>query len=1014
VSARPVRRRNAAAAIAAALALAAVPAVASATGSGPVKSFRPLTSFNVPGGGVAEIVSASPDGRTLVYTDSGAEAVGLVDISRPKAPRFVTSIEVGGEPTSVSVTKGGKAVVAVRRDVLEEGAPPELKPGALLVIDLASGAVEAEHEIGHHPDSVATGVWKGTPYAVVAIENEPVVVDGDGNLTDEEEPGHPGDVSGPGIVQVVNLADGTVHDIPLALGEGFAFADDPQPEFVDINKRTAIVSVQENNGYVAIDVPRALRGLGAGAILRSFGAGTAVDRKADLQDDDTVSFTENYPSDVADEPHAGLRFPDAIAFTKNGRYVLSADEGEFDYTGGRGWSVRSREGDLVWQDGGSLERAAVMHGLYPDGRSDAKGIEVEGVETGTFGRTEYAFVGSERGSFVAVYKMWKDGSEPRLVQLLPTGVGPEGILAIPGRKLFVTSDEETGDISIFGGVPYVYKGTKKRPVVRSMSVRTPWSAVSGLAGDATKSSVLWGVPDNALPSELYRIDLDGKPAKLTSRAITKDGEQARYDLEGIVADTSMAAPRPPRALAKHRTAAKRARSSYRRASQKGQVALARRAKRALTFHRARIRTHTQTGFWLAQEGNAAFGEDSYLANLLIQVNRKGEVLKEIPLPAEIDSPTGGVIRGNGFEGVTLSHDGRYLLAAVQRDYASDADVDGARHTRIARYDLKNESWDFFLYPLDGPVAEGWVGLSEIVSVGRDRYLVIERDQQVGGAAEVKRIYEFGLKDVEPTDGAPIPEGTTPEDLAGKVVQKALYQDVVEEFGPFEKLEGLAITRSRNVWGNVDNDGGEHESRFLRLGPLKGAKGAPPHAAPLQRRRVRPASQRARRRRRPLRHAGPPGQGRRVRVRPKGAAGRDPSLGRRQHPARQGAQREHRAGHPVLRRGRVRPHQVRRHDHRQPRLRPGSGRPGGLHHELPEQEPGRAGALAAAVPVGQPRRLGRARPGRARGRGAHRREHGREGARPQDRRRGRDHAEPALHHDDAQRHGRRRRRRGRAA
>ena len=497
--------------------------------------------------------------------------------------------------------------------------------------------------------------------------------------------------------------------------------------------------------------------------------------------------------------------------------------------GADGASARAT-GSCVWEDGGALERAAVKAGQYPDGRSDAKGIEVEGVEVGTYGDTEFAFVGSERGSFLAVYELRKGGAKPKFVQLLPTGVSPEGILSLPERGLVVTSNEVTGDLSIFTGVPYLYRGTQDRPEVRSKRVRTPWSAVSGLAGDTRSSRVLWGVPDNALPSELYRVAIRGTRGTITSKPITKDGEQARYDLEGIVADTSIAAPAAKRAAARHRTAAKAARARDNRAAKAGKRAQAARAKRSLSFHRAKARNHMRAGFWLAQEGNAAFGEDSYLANLLIQVDRRGRVIREIPLPEAIDSPGAGVIRGNGFEGVTLSDDGRYLFAAIQRDYADDADVGGKRHTRIARYDLEAGTWDFFLYPLDGPVAEGWVGLSEIVNVGGDRFLVIERDQQVGGAAEVKKIHEFTLDGVEPTDGSPLPEGTTPEDAAGKVIEKTLYQEVVEEFGPFEKLEGLAITRTGDVWGNVDNDGGEHESRFLRLGPLRdthqGAPGGP--------------------------------------------------------------------------------------------------------------------------------------------------------------------------------------------
>ncbi|MEK7257332.1 MAG: DUF2520 domain-containing protein, partial [Bacteroidota bacterium] len=45
------------------------------------------------------------------------------------------------------------------------------------------------------------------------------------------------------------------------------------------------------------------------------------------------------------------------------------------------------------------------HGHYPDSRSGSKGIEAEGVEIGVYGGRQFLFVGSERGDFVAVYRL---------------------------------------------------------------------------------------------------------------------------------------------------------------------------------------------------------------------------------------------------------------------------------------------------------------------------------------------------------------------------------------------------------------------------------------------------------------------------------------------------------------------------------------------------------------------------------------------------------------------------------
>ena len=47
--------------------------------------------------------------------------------------------------------------------------------------------------------------------------------------------------------------------------------------------------------------------------------------------------------------------------------------------GGRSFSIRNTDGDLVWDSGDQLDRIAAMAGTYDDGRSDDKGVEPEHV-----------------------------------------------------------------------------------------------------------------------------------------------------------------------------------------------------------------------------------------------------------------------------------------------------------------------------------------------------------------------------------------------------------------------------------------------------------------------------------------------------------------------------------------------------------------------------------------------------------------------------------------------------------
>ena len=50
----------------------------------------------------AEIITASEDGMTLVYSDSPLGVIGLIDITDPANPQPKGNIALDGEPTAVS------------------------------------------------------------------------------------------------------------------------------------------------------------------------------------------------------------------------------------------------------------------------------------------------------------------------------------------------------------------------------------------------------------------------------------------------------------------------------------------------------------------------------------------------------------------------------------------------------------------------------------------------------------------------------------------------------------------------------------------------------------------------------------------------------------------------------------------------------------------------------------------------------------------------------------------------
>lgn len=383
----------------------------------PDRLFELLTTFPVDGA-VAEILAATPDGRTVVYTDSGTEEVGFVDVTRPAAPRSLGTVAVDGEPTSVAVTRDGRyALVAV------DTSPSFTEPsGELVVLDVRRRTVLTSLDLGGQPDAVALS--PDGAFAAIAIENQR-----DEDLGDGSPPQLPAGFLS--VVELTGAPSSWVADaVALTNLTGAAFPSDPEPEFVDIRDGIAAVTLQENNAIALVD-------LASRKVLDSFSAGNAVRNDADLEDDNTISFTQ-----MLDAP----REPDAVQWTADGNLV-TADEGDL-LGGGRGWTIFSPAGEIVYASGSAAEKAVAAAGRYPDGRSDNKGAEFEGAEVARLRGQELIFIGSERGDSVLVYDA-ADESAPRLLQVLETGDSPEGLLAIARQGLFVTSNEGDGTLSIF-------------------------------------------------------------------------------------------------------------------------------------------------------------------------------------------------------------------------------------------------------------------------------------------------------------------------------------------------------------------------------------------------------------------------------------------------------------------------------------------------------------------------------------------------------------------------------------
>lgn len=681
---------------------------------------------------VAEIIAVTPDGLTLVYTDSPGESLGFIDITDPAAPVGLGKLEMGGEPTSVTAS-GDYILAAVNTS--ESFTSPG---GHLAVVAASDRTVVGTCDVGGQPDSVT--VSPDGAFLAVVVENErdeevedgaiPQLPSGHLAVFPLEANGGPSACEAMQIVDLTGLSD-------LA-------PEDAEPEFVAINDdNIAVVTLQENNWLALVDLATA-------SVIGDFSAGTVDLSGIDTEEDGILQGTGSL-SGVAREP-------DAVAWLDADRFV-TANEG--DYEGGsRGFTIFSIDGAVEYDSGNTFEHLAMSAGHANEGRSDAKGAEPEGVTVGRFGDETLLFVGSERSNFVAVYRDAGPGNEPEYIQMLPTNIGPEGLLAIPSRGLFAVATEEDAAEDNIRATVSIYTRTAEAPtypqivstIDESTGAPIGWGALSGLVADGAAANILYGVNDSAYSeSRIYRIDAGMTPALIDSYVtLTFEGAVKAYDLEGI----------------------------------------AMRAGR---------------GFWAVSEGNAD------RPNLLLSIAEDGTVEEEIGLPESVVANQ----VNNGFEGVAAwTEDGtERVIVAFQREWMDDP----AGQVKLGIYTPSTGEWTFLGYPIAEPSSPngGWVGLSEITHLGGSRFALIERDNQPGVYGTYKVVTVIDL-----ANALPVPAGE-PVPVIERTVAIDILEVMNGARGWIsDKPEGLAVAADGEVYLVIDNDGVDDapgETQFFRLG-----------------------------------------------------------------------------------------------------------------------------------------------------------------------------------------------------
>lgn len=715
----------------------------------------------------AEIAAVSEDGLTVIYTDSPAEQIGFVDITQPEKPKAAGVLVLAGEPTSVAV-KDGYALVAVNTS-----ADYVNVSGQLDVVDIKTQIIVQTIDLGGQPDSIA--VSKDGQYAAVVIENER-----DEDLGDGAPPQAPA-----GELIIVSLAGApsawTTTAVDLT-GLADLYAGDPEPEYVDINEdNIAVVSLQENNHIVLVDLATA-------SILNHFSAGSIDLENIDVAEEDPaiISLTGNLDS--------VLREPDGVSWI-NSELFATADEGDLD-GGSRSFSIFNKNGDVVWHSGSTLDYMTVKFGHYPDGRSKNKGNEPENVEFGSYMGDDYLFVNSERSSLVFVFNV-NDPANPVFKQVLPAAAAPEGVVAVPSRNLLIAASEEDNRGDKLRSALNIYRYQVAEityPSIQSANridgTPIPWGAMSGLAAHATDSNTLYAIEDSFYGSNrIFTLNVATKPVTLSTELVIKDSNDVFASLTvAALADTGVAE--------NHAT----------RIDVFDEVDLAAMINddKTVNLDPEGIAVASSGGFWLASEGSGTVGDAGRpvnTANLLFKIDAAGVIENVVMLPAEVNEKQ---LRF-GFEGVTESNGVVYV--AFQRAWGDESNV------RIGAYDIANQSWSFYFYPLETVASQngGWIGLSDIVSAGEGKLFVLERDNQGGPDAAVKRIYAVDIS------------GATAGDTLTKTLVRDLMSDLKATGGLVaEKVEGLTIAANGDVYIVNDNDGVDDnsgETQLISLGKL---------------------------------------------------------------------------------------------------------------------------------------------------------------------------------------------------
>ena len=223
-----------------------------------------------------------------------------------------------------------------------------------------------------------------------------------------------------------------------------------EPEYIAISPdaKRAYVTLQEENAVAVVD-------LNTEKIIRYVNLGT-TEHLMDSHVDGWVQF---------DQSQTSTREPDGITTIANGRYFVTADEGDVDFatkepednilSGGRSVSVfDAYSGNFIGDTANQLDEIAYQHNVYPELRSQKKGAEPEMVVGFEMAGKDYVVVDLERAGAIVLIDM-SNPAQPKSIALgkIPGDEekSPEGIVhfTIDSQHYILTANEMSGTVACF-------------------------------------------------------------------------------------------------------------------------------------------------------------------------------------------------------------------------------------------------------------------------------------------------------------------------------------------------------------------------------------------------------------------------------------------------------------------------------------------------------------------------------------------------------------------------------------